>query len=58
MAEKIAAKNKNVSQIGLNTHNQDHEMNPAAFSTTKSELKQQRGRVHAVHTIWVPSSYA
>lgn len=43
MAEKIAAKNKNVSQIGLSTHNQDHEMNPAAFSTTKIRVKATTG---------------
>ena len=51
MAEKIAAKNKNVSQIGLSTHNQDHEMNLAAFSTTKISIKKQRGHVYAVHTV-------
>ena len=43
MEEKITAKNKNVSQIGLSTHNQDHEINPVAFSTTKISVKTTRG---------------
>ena len=39
MAEKIAAKNKNVSQIGLSTHNQDHEDRLDFFSIHISPRK-------------------
>ena len=45
MEEKITAKNKNVSQIGLSTHNQDHEINPIAFSTTKISVKTTIGSI-------------
>ena len=45
MAEKITAKNKNVSQIGLSTHNQDHEINPVALSTTKISAKATTGSI-------------
>ena len=45
MAEKIAAKNKNVSQIGLSTHNQDHEINPVAFNTTSTSVKATIGSI-------------
>ncbi len=45
MAEKITAKNKNVSQIGLNTHNQGHEINPVALSTTKISTKATTGSI-------------
>ena len=45
MAEKITAKNKNVSQIGLSTHNQDHEINPVAFNTTKISVKVTMGSI-------------
>ena len=43
MAEKMTAKNKNVSQIGLNTHNQGHEINPVILSTTKISAKATTG---------------
>ena len=46
MAEKITAKNKDVIQIGLSTHNQDHEINPVAFNTTKISVKVKIGRAH------------
>ena len=39
MEEKIAAKNKRVIQIGLNTHSHDHEINPVTFSTAKIKTK-------------------
>lgn len=45
MAEKIAAKNKNVSQIGLSTHNQDHEINPVAFNTASTSVKATIGSI-------------
>lgn len=45
MAEKITAKNKDVIQIGLSTHNQDHEINPIAFSTTKISVKTTIGSI-------------
>ena len=44
-AEKIAAKNKNVSQIGLSTHNQDHEINPVAFNRTSTSVKATIGSI-------------
>ena len=43
MAEKTAAKNKSVSQIGLNTHSQDHEFRPVTLSTTKISVKTTIG---------------
>ena len=45
MTEKIAAKNRNVSQIGLSTHNHDHEIKPITFSTTKIKVKATTGSV-------------
>lgn len=45
MAEKITAKNKDVIQIGLSTHNQDHEINPVAFNTTKISVKVTMGSI-------------
>lgn len=45
MAAKIAAKNKNASQIGLSTHNQGHEINPVAFSKTKISAKATMGSI-------------
>ena len=45
MAEKITAKNKDVIQIGLSTHNQDHEINPVTFSTTKISVKATIGSI-------------
>ena len=45
MAEKITAKNNNISQIGLNTHNQGHEINPVALSTTKISTKATTGSI-------------
>ena len=43
ITENIAAKNRNVSQIGLNTHNQDHEISPVIFSRTKIIVKAMIG---------------
>ena len=45
MTEKITAKNKNVSQIGLNTHNQGHEINPVILSTTRISTKATTGSI-------------
>jgi hypothetical protein len=45
MTEKIAAKSRNVSQIGLSTHNHDHEIKPITFSTTKIKVKATTGSV-------------
>lgn len=45
MAEKIAAKNKNVSQIGLSTHNQEHEIKPATFNSTSTRVKATTGSI-------------
>ena len=45
MAEKIAAKNKNVSQIGLSTHNQEHEIKPATFNNTSTRVKATTGSI-------------
>lgn len=45
MAEKIEAKNKNVSQIGLSTHNQEHEIKPATFNNTSTRVKATTGSI-------------
>ena len=45
MEEKIAAKNKRVIQIGLNTHSHDHEINPVTFSTAKIKTKATIGSI-------------
>ena len=45
MKEKIAAKNKRVIQIGLNTHSHDHEINPVTFSTAKIKTKATIGSI-------------
>ena len=45
MAEKTAAKNKRVSQSGLSTHNQDHEINPVTLSTAKISNKATIGSI-------------
>ena len=45
MAEKTAAKNKRVSQSGLSTHSQDHEINPVTLSTAKISTKEKIGSI-------------
>ena len=43
MAEKMATKRKNVIQSGASTQNQDHEISPIAFSTTKIRVNATTG---------------
>ena len=43
ITENTAEKNRSVSQIGLNTHNQDHEISPVTFSRTKIIVKAMIG---------------
>ena len=43
MAEKTAAKNRKVSQIGLSTHSQDHEIHPIIFNITKNSVSAMIG---------------
>ena len=43
MAAKTAAKNKKVSQIGLSTHSQDHEIHPIIFNITKNSVSAMIG---------------
>jgi hypothetical protein len=44
-AAQQTEKNKNVSQIGLNTHNQGHEINSVALSTMKIRTKATTGSI-------------
>ena len=43
MAEKMATKRKNVIHSGASTQNQDHEISPIAFSTTKIKVNATTG---------------
>lgn len=45
MTERITAKNNKVSQIGLTTHIQGHEIAPVIFNTTKISVKTTAGSI-------------
>lgn len=40
-----SGENKNVSQIGLSTHNQEHEIKPATFNNTSTRVKATTGSI-------------